>query len=142
MNIQRNDVIAYYPSTWYGRVVTNLSGKYSHISVAASDVLEVTTLPITGVYLKEIQLQKNFDIYRLKPRFELSFLEVRAWNWITHLLEEQTGWKFINRLGKYSCNKLVSDFFLTGGFDLIPKKPAWKCNPTEMVKSRLLVQVG
>jgi len=142
MNIQRNDVIAYYPDSWYGGIVTNLSGKYSRISVAASDLLEITTLPFAGVNLHRIQLQKDFDIYRLKPRFELLFLEVRAWNWVTHLLEEQTGWKFINRLGKYSCNKLVSDFFLTGGFDLVPKKSAWKCSPTEMVKSKLLVRVG
>ena len=143
MNIQRNDVIAYYPSSWYGGVVTKfLSGKYSYISVAASDTLEVTTLLITGVHLKKIQLQKDFDIYRLKPEFELLFLEVRAWNWITHLLGEQTGWRFLKGQGKFSRNKLVDDFFLTGGFDLVPKKPACKCSPTEMVKSRLLAQVG
>ncbi len=153
--IQRNDVIAYYPHAWYGRVVTNLSGKYSHISITASDTLEFTTLPFTGVHFRDIEFSRNFDVFRLKPEFEPLLNETAAWHWANELANQIPKvkydylgliaylfkWPVLNLPNRYYCNELIDQFFRTGSLALCPNKLPWQCSPTDITNSNLLVQV-
>jgi hypothetical protein len=150
MNIQKNDIICYLPTSKLSNIIAYFSGKYSHIAVAMNNELEVSSCFKKDVYTDKINFSYPFDIYRLKPAYQKQFNETEAWTFVKYALKfgvEYDKWglacflldkPFFNSPSKYYCSEFVNEMFISGDIILRPDKPDWKTSPTDLANSNKL----
>jgi hypothetical protein len=147
--IKRNDIIAYYPVSFWDRVVCYFSGKYSHVAVARDDFVEISAIYRRGLTLVPIDKCRPYDVYRLKPG--IIFDEKKAWDWTKEMLGKRAKYDklgllayllkkpFLNSPSKFFCSEYNDMFFLKGGVDLRPDLENWEMGPTDITNSDCLI---
>lgn len=154
--LQKADVLAYLPKTFWQRRIAYWSGKYSHVSLLFSPEYGIQIEAQRRIILSRIPIDREIHVFRLKDEIRKNFNEDTAWDWALEQLGKrypysdllvfllgrmfpEGDWLRWNIKRLFFCSEFALRFFQEGG--VLLKYDGRNMSPTDLVNLNKFVRV-